>query len=268
MTRVAWVIELAASRPSAGTTRGTSAPRAGLKNVPIDAWTSASRTTSGMSSARPDDDEPEHDDRAQRVGDDHHPAPVPAVDVGARDDPDRQRRDGQRDRDRGEGEGRVGELVDEEQQRQQRHPVADVGDGLGRPQPPEVGDAQDVAHGHRRRARLGAHRSSSSVLGVGHRIEAEHEAVRASVVRRGRVGRIEGADQLDESLAERHRLGGAEPGQALRDDELRVRGGAPRRPGSPRSGGRARCRRGRPRRRWSGRRAARGCRSRGAIDRG
>jgi hypothetical protein len=40
-TRVAWVRELAARRPSGGTTRGRRAPRAGVKKVPIVAWTKA-----------------------------------------------------------------------------------------------------------------------------------------------------------------------------------------------------------------------------------
>ena len=46
-TRVAWVMELAASSPSDGTTWGMSAPRAGVKNVPIDDWMKASTTSSG-----------------------------------------------------------------------------------------------------------------------------------------------------------------------------------------------------------------------------
>ncbi len=53
MTRVAWVTELAASSPASGTTRGISAPRAGVKNVPIDAWMKARTMSSGTRSARP-----------------------------------------------------------------------------------------------------------------------------------------------------------------------------------------------------------------------
>ena len=52
-TRVAWVMEFAASSPSAGTTWGMRAPRAGVKNDPIDAWTKASTTSSGTRSGLP-----------------------------------------------------------------------------------------------------------------------------------------------------------------------------------------------------------------------
>ncbi len=41
MTRLIWLSELAAMRPSAGTTRGMRAERAGKKNVPTVAWATA-----------------------------------------------------------------------------------------------------------------------------------------------------------------------------------------------------------------------------------
>ena len=53
MTRVAWATELAASRPSRGTTFGMTAPRAGAKNVPMLDWTNANRNSSQSLSALP-----------------------------------------------------------------------------------------------------------------------------------------------------------------------------------------------------------------------
>ena len=149
-TRVAWVMELAARRPSDGTTWGISAPRAGVKNVPIDDWTKASTTSSGTRSALADEHEAQDHDGPQDVGRDHDPAPVEAVGVGPGHEADGQRRDGQGDGHRGQGQGRAGQLVDQQEQGQHGQAVADVGDGLGRPQPPEVGQAKDVAGAHRR----------------------------------------------------------------------------------------------------------------------
>ena len=50
--RVAWLSELAASRPASGTTRGTIATRAGEKKVPRTAWKQASANSAGSASAR------------------------------------------------------------------------------------------------------------------------------------------------------------------------------------------------------------------------
>ena len=60
--RVAWPSELAASRPSAGTTRGSIAIRAGAKNVPMIAWRQASANSAGSASR----DGREHHDRRRR----------------------------------------------------------------------------------------------------------------------------------------------------------------------------------------------------------
>ena len=51
--RVAWPSELATSRPSAGTTRGSIAIRAGEKNVPMIAWRHASANSTGSGLAAP-----------------------------------------------------------------------------------------------------------------------------------------------------------------------------------------------------------------------
>ena len=155
MTRVAWVIALAASRPSAGTTRGTSAPRAGVKNVPMDACTNASASSAGSMAAESMTTNPSTT-TARRLSEtsmirrrSQRSAYVPG------DEPDRQRRDGQGDRDRGEGHRGARQLVDEQHQGQHRQAVADVGDALGGPQAPEVGEPQDVARAERdRRAGL------------------------------------------------------------------------------------------------------------------
>ena len=50
--RVAWLREFAASRPSAGTTRGSMAIRAGAKNVPTTAWRQARANSAGIASSR------------------------------------------------------------------------------------------------------------------------------------------------------------------------------------------------------------------------
>ena len=63
--RVAWLSELAASRPSAGTTRGSMAIRAGAKNVPMIAWRHASANSAGSASLAGDEEHREDDDRPQ-----------------------------------------------------------------------------------------------------------------------------------------------------------------------------------------------------------
>ena len=60
--RVAWPSEFAASRPSAGTTRGSIAIRAGAKKVPMIAWRQASTNSAGIASSRATSEHPEDDD--------------------------------------------------------------------------------------------------------------------------------------------------------------------------------------------------------------
>ena len=109
-TRVAWATEFAARRPSRGTTFGMTAPRAGAKNVPTLDWTNARMNSSQSLSALPTRTKPRTVDRPEQVRREHDPASVGAVDVGAGEQPDRQRRDREADRHRGDRRGRAGEV--------------------------------------------------------------------------------------------------------------------------------------------------------------
>ena len=146
--RVAWLRELAASRPSAGTTRGSMAMRAGAKNVPTTAWRAGEGEQRRDRLLAGDEEHGEDDDGPQRVRHEHDPAPVVAVGVGAREQADRHRRQRDEDRHQGDGGRRPGEVEDEQEQGEVRHPVADVGDRLGEVQPAEVGDAEQPADAH------------------------------------------------------------------------------------------------------------------------
>ena len=122
--------------------------RAGAKNVPTTAWRQASANSARDRLLAGDEEHAEDDDGPQRVRDEHDPAPVVAVGVGAREQADRHRRQRDEDRHQGDGRRRPGEVEDEQEQGEVGHPVADVGDRLGEVQAAEVGDAEQPADAH------------------------------------------------------------------------------------------------------------------------
>ena len=93
--------------------------------------------------------------RPQQVGGQHRSAPIPAVDVDARHEADRERGHGLGDRHQRQHRRRAGQVVDDEENEQQGDAVPDVADDLSAEEVAIVADAEDVAHAHGR--------------GVGHR---------------------------------------------------------------------------------------------------
>ena len=157
--RVIWLSPFAAMSPLAGTTRGTIAVRAGVKNVPIVAWAMAMTYMSHNRSVEATRMNPSTSPARSRSAASITRRRSQPVDEDAGQRPDDDRRDGQRDGHGSERGGRSGQRRDHDEQRQVRERVADVRDALGRPEAAIVGDAQDVAGAERRGG--GGHRSGS-----------------------------------------------------------------------------------------------------------
>ncbi len=115
----------------------------------------------GHEGRRLDQAECEDHHRPQQIGGQHGSAPIPSIDVDARHEADREGGHGLGDGHQRKHRGRAGQVVDDEEDEQQRDAVADVADDLSAEQVAVVADAEDVAHAHRRGV---GHRSSRPLV--------------------------------------------------------------------------------------------------------
>ena len=135
-TRVAWASEFAARSPLARDDPRQDRAAGRREERPDRRLDEGEDVEEPEGRGAADEDEAEDDDRPEEVRGEHDPAPVEPIDVGPRDEPDRQRRDREDDRHPGQRGGRAGQGVDEEKEGEVRQAVAGLADQLAEPEQP------------------------------------------------------------------------------------------------------------------------------------